>query len=263
MLKSVNSTQPSKLHDPYLYAYMRACGAPRSYWPSYLRQLGLRSTRRLEALSANELVPELGDQRYAWVTSSVRMLSLRYTDKKQPPPLVTATAMADALTAIEAAPDAKGAKKSGLTRAYLHAQARHWAAIVAATPDLADQRTLNDTRARPASELVLEARAARHANTQHRALDRHRNKLRRTQEQQAEARKETYKEARRVYLLARAEFHVARDEHARAQAERRLREGDTAQAPRHLTHALKQAYATYTTCKAKLREMKRSRLQNA
>lgn len=244
-------------YDPYVYAFMRACGYPREYYYAYLHELGLRKSK----YHPSEYTPplDLSTYRADWLTPRIRSMALLYTDKPLPPPSVTAAEMEDALRAVEDAPDAFAGKKSGLTRRLQHAQARHWAAIIASQP-LPDPHTYVDNRDRPVSELVAEARAARHASAQRRAMDRHRRKVAQRREQARRvamsAAEASYHEAHQAYVKARAAYHVARDQHLHAQAERRIAEGVHAKAPRAVVAAMRAALADYRMKRARRRQLR-------
>jgi hypothetical protein len=170
-------------YDPLIYDFMRACGAPRLYYHTYMRELGLRGSRAKPIRPYSQPAKPL--TAYEWVTPKIVGVSLHYLSS--PPSLSRAEVMVRrALDNVDKRrADASASRRSiaGAERTLLHAQARLWAAIVAATPEDDPRKVV---RGRAPSELVIEARLARHSRAKLRSQDITRSKLRTRKRDEAE-----------------------------------------------------------------------------
>lgn len=205
------------LHDPFLYAYMRSFNAPADYLNTYRRELGLQHSvpqRRRLGRSPHALVP--GDRpvaepadAYAWVTPKIRAMAATFSAKRVVP------TVAEAIEEVRKAADARDnvfaattdrKKRSGATRRYEWALAKHWYALTMHTERGEDPR--HYIRDRVPSLLVLEARLARMGDAR-----RYSKLAYRGRQGIAKA-----KEIEREWVLAREERHDAEREYDRARA---------------------------------------------
>jgi len=216
-------------HDPYLFAFMRACNVPRIYYPQYLKELTpTRKRRHRTARAPNHTAPELRHpSQLDWVTPNHIALAERY--------LAETKSVAQCQQHVDAAVRkltlaTNPYQQAGAKRMLIYMQARLLASLSRGWEDVhgnvltADNYKQLIARATPFTESVVNdaRRFAQEKIVAARAKEKYLTKLRRRWDEL----KEQYAVVRRAYLTAKARLRVAHQKAERARAAARVSSGN-------------------------------------
>jgi hypothetical protein len=222
----------SNAYDPILYAYMRACGAPSTYYRNYLTELTPANRRKYR--KPPKPLPNLHHPtQLDWVTPDITTIAATYLRADMTVPTcqrnveTAKTALLDAHTPL---------KQAGARRTLVHAQAKLLAALMRAWQDTEDGLLYADNyRNLLARAIPSELSAAQDdkIRTQQEIYVR-RQRRKYAQRKLAlltvewEDLKERYRAVRQAYLVARAKWRYMQVKLVKARAAQRARADDYA-----------------------------------
>jgi hypothetical protein len=250
-------------YDPYIYAYMRACGMPSTHYRAYLTELTpperKRNRKREPTLPEQQLLPtQQHPAQLDWVTPTHVTLARAYLKDTT---MARVTARNAALARQHLLDAVTPRKQAGARRALMHAQAKHLAALVRLWDDTNDGVVSADNYNKLIAHAVpielsaaedYKMRTQQELYYQRRRQQEHTRRLNLARAAWEDV-KVRYTEARRVYYVARARWRKAQRGVELDRATRRVEMGNL------LAHASIDARATFRTARAAYQDALKAR----
>lgn len=255
-------------YDPYLYHFMRACGAPAEYYPTYLTELTpmhlrrRRRARRISDLYSTDTLPTAEHPSHlGWVTPNIIALSNTYARDDTTVHTAERNVTAAEQRLVNAATPLL---QAGAKRTLLYRQAELLAALVRRWHDQQAHERIGHLRIQPGVPIeVSDARNAKKLEKQEQqeAIRAERSERKRLAARQADLNlrwqhvKEDLTEASRAYMQAKAAFRIAKEQMSVSRSRRRLVHAN-AKAPTSAVEAFKRAQDDWHKAAAKRAEAK-------